>query len=251
MEQKTWIFILTESKLEVWPLYSWVCQSFGERGKETERTQKKQKRCKTIAIAVYVNMISSNSLLLSSKTLQFAEASKPWRTLHATILWSATFLLRVCYHFREGEREREDQEHESGSKRWIFVKTTAIAECMSAWYQAILCYCLPNLSKLLKLPRPGRCYMPGPLKCNLYTQEFVKVPERERQGERIRNVNQWRNRRICANYCNSWVYVRHDNKQFFATIFQNCPNCWAFSDQEDPICQGSCALAKKDFTRTI
>lgn len=152
---------------------------------------------------------------------------------------------------REREREREDQEHESGSKRWIFAKTTAIAECMSAWYQAILCYCLPNLSKLLKLPRPGRCYMPGPLKCNLYTQEFVKVPERERQGERIRNVNRWRNRRICANYCNSWVYVRHDNKQFFATIFQNCPNCWAFSDQEDPICQGSCALAKKDFTRNI
>jgi hypothetical protein len=130
------------------------------------------------------------------------------------------------------EREREDQEHESGSKRRFFAKTTAIAECMSAWYQAILCYCLPNLSKLLKLPRPGRCYMPGPLKCNIYTQEFVKVPERERQGERIRIVNRGRNRRICANYCNSWVYVRHDIKQFFATIFQNCPNCWAFSDQD-------------------
>lgn len=149
------------------------------------------------------------------------------------------------------EREREDQEHESGSKRRFFAKTTAIAECMSAWYQAILCYCLPNLSKLLKLPRPGRCYMPGPLKCNLYTQEFVKVLEREGEGERIRNVNRGRNRRICANYCNSWVYVRHDIKQFFATIFQNCPNCWAFSDQDYPICQGACVLAKKDFTRTI
>jgi hypothetical protein len=30
------------------------------------------------------------------------------------------------------EREREDQEHESGSKRRFFAKTTAIAECMSA-----------------------------------------------------------------------------------------------------------------------
>jgi hypothetical protein len=47
------------------------------------------------------------------------------------------------------------------------------------------------------------------------------------------------------------VYVRHDIKQFFATIFQNCPNCWAFSYQDYPIWQGACVLAKKDFTRTI
>ncbi len=246
MEQKTWIFILTQSKLEVWPLYSRVCQSFGEGGKETERTQKKQKRCKTIAIAVYVNMISSNSLLLSSKTLQFAEAFKPWRTLHATILWSATFLFRVCYHFRERER---------GSGTWIRKQKKIFCKnyCNSWVYVSMISsnsLLLP--SKSLKIAEASKeCYMPGPLKCNLYTQEFVKVLERERQGERIGNVNRGRNRRICANYCNSWVYVRHDIKQFFATIFQNCPNCWAFSYQDYPIWQGACVLAKKDFTRTI
>jgi hypothetical protein len=91
----------------------------------------------------------------------------------------------------------------------FFAKTTAIAECMSAWYQTILCYCLSNLSKLLKLPRPGRCCMPGPLKCNLYTKEFVKVPERETGRENQDRESGKKQKNLCKllqslSVCQTW-----------------------------------------------
>jgi hypothetical protein len=54
---------------------------------------------------------------------------------------------------------------------------------MSTWYQAILCYCLPKLSNLLRLPSPEDTTCHNPLKSNPFTQSLLPFP---RESERIR-----------------------------------------------------------------
>ncbi len=81
---------------------------------------------------------------------------------------------------------------------------------MSTWYQAILCYCLPKLSNLLRgfqAMEDTTCH--DPLKCNLFTWSLLAFPQ-ERERERERGSGTWIRKQkkiFCKNYCNSWVYV--------------------------------------------
>jgi hypothetical protein len=89
------------------------------RERERERIRKRKKIfCKNYCNSwVYVSMISSNSLLLPSKSLKITEASKARKMLHARSFEVQPLYSRVCQSSGERETGRENQERESGKKQ--------------------------------------------------------------------------------------------------------------------------------------